>query len=77
MINRVAMEPITHYEAGAFSHYRGAIVWHSHMDAAIHQEHRFNQSHPAEDHRRGPSPVAVLVTPSHGGCEVRRGGMLR
>jgi hypothetical protein len=42
-------------------------VWHSHLDGAIHPEHRLNQDHPAEDHRGG-EPAPVAVTPWCGDC---------
>lgn len=69
VIDCVTTEPVTD-EAGEVIHEAGAVVWHSHMDAAIHPEHRLNPDHPAEDHRSG-SPAAVSVTPWCGDCAAR------
>jgi hypothetical protein len=71
VIDCVTTEPVTHHETGTVLHEAGAVVWHSHMDASIHPEHRLNPDHPAEDHRR-TSPVPVTVTPWCKKCEARR-----
>ena len=68
VIDCITTEPVTHHETGAVIHPAGAVVWHSHMAAAVHPEHRLNDSHPAEDHR-GDVPVAVSVTPWCEPCE--------
>jgi hypothetical protein len=62
VIDCVTTEPVTHHETGAVIHEAGAVVWHSHLDDAIHPEHRINFDHPAEDHRGG-EPVPVGGTP--------------
>lgn len=67
VIDCVTTEPVTHHETGEVVHEAGAVVWHSHMTAAIHPEHRLNPSHPAEDHR-GPSPLPATATPWCGDC---------
>lgn len=62
VIDCVTTEPVTHHETGEVIHEAGAVVWHSHLDAAIHPEHRLNPDHPAEDHRSGePVPVTVAA----------------
>ena len=60
-VDCITTEPVTHHETGAVIHQAGAVVWHSHMDDAIHPEHRLNPDHPAEDHQ-GDSPVPVTQT---------------
>ena len=67
VIDCVTTEPVTHHETGEVIHEAGAVVWHSHMDAAIHPGHRLNPDHPAEDHR-GAEPVPVTVTPLCDNC---------
>ena len=67
VIDCVTTEPVTHHETGAVIHEARAVVWHSHMDAAIHPEHRLNPDHPAEDHR-GSKPVPSGVTPLCDDC---------
>ncbi len=62
VIDCITTEPVAHHETGAVIHEAGAVVWHSHMSAAIHPEHRLNDSHPAEDHRDG-SGKPVTATP--------------
>lgn len=62
VIDCVTDEPVIHHETGAVIHLAGAVVWHSHMDAAVHPEHRLNPDHPAEDHR-GTKPGSAQVTP--------------
>ena len=59
---------VTHHETEAVIHEVGAVLWRSHMDAAIHLEHRLNPDHPAEDHRDG-SAKPVSVTPWCGARE--------
>ena len=68
VIDCITTEPVIHHETGDVIHEAGAVVWHSHLDAAIHPEHRLNDSHPAEDHR-GPTPVPVTVTPWCDACK--------
>jgi hypothetical protein len=58
-------------EEGDVIHEAGAVVWHSHMSAAIHAEHRLNPDHPAEDHRTA-TPSSAYVTPWCGDCEELR-----
>lgn len=53
VIDCITTEPVAHHETGDVIHDAGAVVWHSHMDAMIHPEHRLNPDHPAEDHRSG------------------------
>lgn len=72
VIDCVTTEPVTHHETGAVIHQAGAIVWHSHMDAAICAEHRLNPDHPAEDHRAA-EPVPVTATPWCSACRARAG----
>ena len=72
VIDCITTEPVTHHETGAVIHEAGAVVWHSHMDAAIHPEHRLNPDHPAEDHR-GAAPAPVAVTPWCEPCKVATG----
>lgn len=67
VIDCITTEAITHHETGAVIHEAGAVVWHSHMTAAVHPEHRLNPAHRAEDHRAG-EPVPVEVTPWCGDC---------
>lgn len=67
VIDCITTEPVTHHETGAVIHEPGTVVWHSHMDAAIHPEHRLNPDHPAEDHR-GATPVPVQVAPWCADC---------
>jgi hypothetical protein len=55
-------------EDGTVIHEAGVVVWHSHMNAAIHPEHRLNPDHPAEDHR-GSRPVQVTATAVCGDCK--------
>jgi hypothetical protein len=62
VIDCVTTGPVIHHETGDVIHAAGAVVWHSHMDAAIHPEHRLNPDCPAEDHRSGEQ-VPVAVTP--------------
>lgn len=62
VIDCVTTGAVTDHETGEVIHPAGAVVWHSHMDAAIHPEHRLNDSHPAEDHRkRVPPPVKATA----------------
>ena len=61
VIDCITTERVTHHQTGDVIHETGAVVWHSHMDAAIHPEHRLNPDHPAEDHR-GDKPVPVTAT---------------
>jgi hypothetical protein len=68
VIDCVPTEPVTHHESGEVIHEAGAVVWHSHLDAAIHPEHRLNPDHPAEDHRSG-EPGPVTVTPWCDDCK--------
>ena len=68
VIDCVATEPVLHHETGEVIHKAGAVVWHSHMHAVIHPEHRLNPDHPAEDHRKG-KPVPVSVTPYCDACK--------
>ena len=70
VIDCVTTEPVTR-DDGTVIHEAGAIVWHSHMDAAIHPEHRLNPDHPAEDHRDG-EPKPAQVTPWCKDCEPLR-----
>ncbi len=67
VIDCITTEPVIHHETGEVIHEAGAVVWHSHMDAAIHPGHRLNPDHPAEDHR-GAEPVPVTVTPLCDNC---------
>ena len=62
VIDCITTGPVAHHETGKVIHEAGSVVWHSHMDAAIHPEHRLNPDHPAEDHR-GAEPIPVAVTP--------------
>lgn len=62
VIDCVTTEPVADAETGQVIHEAGAVVWHSHMNAVIHPEHRLNPDHAAEDHRSG-SAVPVQVTP--------------
>jgi hypothetical protein len=59
VIDCITTEPVLHHETGEVIHPAGAVVWHSHLDAAIHPEHRLNDSAAAEDHRGEPEPAAV------------------
>ena len=68
VIDCVTTGPVTDHETGAVIHPAGAVVWHSHLDAAIHPGHRLNPSHPAQDHR-GETPVPVTVTPWCDDCK--------
>jgi hypothetical protein len=61
VIDCITTEPVLR-EDGSVVHEAGAVVWHSHMDAGVHAEHRLNPDHDAEDHR-GDVPVPVAVTP--------------
>jgi hypothetical protein len=72
VIDCVTTEPVTNHDTGEVIHPAGAVVWHSHMDARIHPEHRLNPDHPAEDHR-GPVPAPVTVTPWCVACLPLRG----
>lgn len=67
VIDCVTTGPVTHHETGDVIHPAGAVVWHSHMHAALHPEHRLNPDHASEDHR-GPDVVPVQVTPWCGEC---------
>ena len=71
VIDCVTTEPVLHHQTGAVIHEAGTVVWHSHMDAAVHPEHRLNPDHPAEDHRGG-TPVPVAVTPWCDACAALR-----
>lgn len=62
VIDCVTTEAVLHHETGDVIHEAGTVVWHSHLDAAIHPEHRLNPDHPAEDHR-GSEAVPVTWTP--------------
>ena len=68
VIDCVTTEPVTHHETGTVIHQAGAVVWWSHLDGAIHPEHRLNKDHPGEDHRGG-EPVPVTVTPWCAACK--------
>jgi hypothetical protein len=70
VIDCVTTEPVTGEDGGGI-HEAGAVVWHSHMTAAVHPEHRLNPDHPAEDHR-GPEVVQASVTPWCGECTAGR-----
>jgi hypothetical protein len=67
VIDCITTSAVTSHETGQIIHEARTVVWHSHMDAAIHPEHRLNPDHPAEDHRVTP-PVPVTVTPWCGEC---------
>ena len=71
VIDCITTEAVTNHETGAVIHEAGTVVWHSHMDAAVHPEHRLNPDHPAEDHRGG-TPVPVAVTPWCDACAALR-----
>lgn len=75
VIDCITTEPVTDHETGAVIHEAGTVVWHSHMDAGIHPEHRLNPSHPAEDHR-GAEPVPAAVTPWCGDCKAHPAAQL-
>jgi hypothetical protein len=66
VIDCITTEPVRS-EDGTVIHEAGTVVWQSHMDAAIHPEHRLNPDHPAEDHR-GDRPVPVTATELCGDC---------
>jgi hypothetical protein len=68
VIDCITTCPVTHHETGQVIHEAGAVVWHSHMDAGIHPEHRLNPDWPAEDHRDG-SGKPVAVTPWCDACK--------
>lgn len=68
VIDCITTEPVTHHETGAVIHEAGAVVWHSHMDAALHPEHRLNPDWPTEDHRDG-SATPVTATPWCDDCK--------
>jgi hypothetical protein len=60
VIDCITTVPVAHHETGEVIHEAGAVIWRSHMNAAIHPEHRLNPDHPAEDHRGArPAPSAV------------------
>ena len=61
VIDCVTTVPVRNHETGDVIHAAGAVVWHSHLHADLHPEHRLNPSHEAEDHR-GAKPEPVTVT---------------
>lgn len=61
VIDCITTEDVTHHETGQVIHQAGAVVWHSHMTAGIHPEHRLNPDHPAVDYR-GDQPAPVSAT---------------
>jgi hypothetical protein len=67
VIDGLTTEPVLHHQTGAVIHQAGTVVWHSHMDAGLHPEHRLNPDHPSEDHR-GDGPVPVTQTPWCDAC---------
>jgi hypothetical protein len=71
VIDCITTEPVIHHETGKVIHQAGAVVWHSHLHAAIHPEHRLNPDYPAEDHRDG-SPIPVTVTPWCDACQAHQ-----
>ena len=68
VIDCITTEPVLHHQTREVIHPAGTIVWHSHMEAAIHPEHRLNPDCPAEDHR-GAKPKPVKVTPWCPACK--------
>lgn len=60
--------PILHHETGETLHEAGAILWHSHMAADVHAEHRINPDHPALDHRGDGQPTPVTWTEPCNAC---------
>jgi hypothetical protein len=68
LIDCVTTEPVIRHNTGGVVHPAGSVVWRSHMDAAIHPEHRLNPDHPAEDHR-GAAPSVATVTPWCDACK--------
>lgn len=68
VIDCITTEPVTHHETGEVIHEAGAVVWHSHLDAGIHPEHRLNKDHLSEDHR-GAAPFRVEWTPACDECK--------
>ena len=62
VIDCITTESVLSHIDGSVQHDAQAVVWHSHMDADVHPEHRLNPCHPAEDHREG-TPAQSGTTP--------------
>jgi hypothetical protein len=56
------------HEDGTPAHPTGTVLWHSHMHADVHAEHRINPGHPAVDHRDDSDPAAIAPSPPCAAC---------
>jgi hypothetical protein len=52
-----AVDAVPDPDGGGPLYPAGTVVWESHLDDAVHVEHRVNPDYPAHDLRRGGVPV--------------------